>query len=434
MYQYRQPKSWDLIMGPEIHNWLGFVLTIFLCVVLALWLARGGHWSQKLLLWAVALRILGAFVRYEILFGVYGGWGDAASYYKTGLMLADDIWDSFISPFSLDFWTGTRGNWVGTFFVGRLSGLVLTLLGPSLRGEFVIFALLSFIGLYWIATAFRMVQPGSQAHGYATWMWLWPSLWFWPSSIGKESVILMAIGLVTLGRASKGASQWLLYGAGLCLAFCIRPHVAAVIGLGIMIAHVIGGGRRLNGWHFFEVCLVLAVGYYLITGAAASYGLGESDLEGVQEFVSYRAGQTVQGGSSIETVPLNPMGVPMAVINVWMRPFLWEAHNVTALIAAVEVVFLWILIFYRRHPLSRAIRYWRHHPILCFAFPLFAMYTLMIGFTFANLGLIARQRTPIFPFILMMVMAAPRRKGKRLRKSILSRPRGIPRRAALGQT
>jgi hypothetical protein len=34
-------------------------------------------------------------------------------------------------------------------------------------------------------------------------------------------------------------------------------------------------------------------------------------------------------------------------------------------------------------------------------------YTLMIGYTFGNLGIIARQRTPMFIFLFMILVAAP---------------------------
>jgi hypothetical protein len=45
--------------------------------------------------------------------------------------------------------------------------------------------------------------------------------------------------------------------------------------------------------------------------------------------------------------------------------------------------------------------------MLRFGLPFLIAYTLMIGIAFGNLGLIARQRSPIFPFMLLFVLAVP---------------------------
>jgi hypothetical protein len=44
--------------------------------------------------------------------------------------------------------------------------------------------------------------------------------------------------------------------------------------------------------------------------------------------------------------------------------------------------------------------------MLRFALPLLLGYTFMIGMTFGNLGIIARQRAPMFPFLLMLMVGA----------------------------
>ena len=58
--------------------------------------------------------------------------------------------------------------------------------------------------------------------------------------------------------------------------------------------------------------------------------LMEADLEGWSELVNWHMGQTLQGGSQVAAVSLSPLGVPVVFANVWMRPFFWEAHNLTA--------------------------------------------------------------------------------------------------------
>lgn len=392
-----------------MYNLLGFVLLGVLALGLAK--AAGGRtWvPARLLLLGVALRILGSTARYEILFRFYNGLGDAVRYYHEGLEL---LRGGLGAPLvSLSYWVPQMGDWWGTAFLIRVSGAVLAFIGPTMRGEFLAFSLLSFLGLFALATAFRNTGMGRERTLWFTGMiWIWPSLWFWPSSVGKEAILMLAIGLATLGYVGKEeAIRWLPFAAGMGLAFCLRPHVALVLALSAMAAHWIAGWERFTPRRFLEAVVALVLVGVAFGGMRAQFGLVDADLEGMVEFVEYRAGQTLQGGSQVETVPVGPAGLPLAVVNVWMRPFPWEAHNLTAAIAAAEMVILWALLWRRRKGVLFTIRNWRHHRMLRFAVPLLAVYTLMIGLTFANLGIIARQRAPMFPFMIALLAAAPAR-------------------------
>jgi hypothetical protein len=356
----------------------------------------------KLVLAAIALRIVGAFVRHEVLFRFYGGLGDAVRYFDDGRLLASET-----SPFSPAYWLSGPRFW-GTPFLIRLSGLVTSLTGPTLRGEFLVFSLMAFGGLYAMAIAFQRVQPGAPATYFARWIWFWPSLWFWPSSVGKEAVTVLAIGVATLGYVGRrGRIYWPVYLAGLGLAFLVRPHVAAVLAFATVAGHWLDTWQRLTARRLVEALVALVLAGFAFNATKTQLGLADADLEGIKEYVVYRAGQTMSGGSNIGEAPIAGGGVPMAFVNVWLRPFPWEAHNATALFAAAEIVVLWWLIWRRRSGLRHVLRTWRHHRLLQLAVPLFLAYTLMIGLTFANLGIIARQRAPLFPFLFMVVAALP---------------------------
>jgi len=388
-----------------------FLLLTTLALGAAVILGRrpGTRVPAWLLLVAVALRIVGSTVRYEILFRFYSGLGDAVQYYQEGLTLSRYILSWQISPLSPDFWL-QGANWWGTQFLTRLSALVLTFIGPSMRGEFLVFALLSLLGLVAIARAYHRIQP-DRAAPYATWLFLWPSLWFWPSSVGKEAVLLLAIGMTTLGYIGKTGQRirWPLYAAGLGLAFCIRPHVAALLALATGTAQWLGAWQRLSLRRITEGLGVLALAILTFSGMRAQFGLEDADLEGFKEFVVYRSEQTLKGGSNIGTVPLSPIGVPLALVNVWLRPFPWDVSNATMAFAALEVLVFAILIWRRRRGLRANLAKWRRDRLLRFAVPLVVGYSLMIGLAFGNLGIIARQRTPIFPFVFMLLLSAPQR-------------------------
>jgi hypothetical protein len=391
------------------YNLLGFLILSILALGAAVVLSSGERlWVPgSLFIGAVALRIIGSTLRYEVLFRFYNGCGDAVSYFKEGRIIAEV--NSFLDmPFlSLDFWLH-GDSWWGTHFMEKLSALVITFIGSTMRGEFLIFSFFAFAGLYSIAAAYKNIHPGDQAVQYTSWIWLWPSLWFWPSSVGKEAVTILAIGIATLGYTGRrDVARWPVYLAGVGLAFCIRPHVALALVLATGAAYWFGAWKGSGFRRIVEALVLVVVASMAFNAMTTQFGLAQADLEGLNEFVTFRAGQTLQGGSNIGSTPITGAGIPMAFVNVWMRPFPWDVHNLTSLIAAIEImVFLW-LVWTRRNSLKVALKHWRCNRLLRFAVPFAVGYTLMIGLTFGNLGIIARQRTPIIPFVFMILLAEP---------------------------
>ena len=141
---------------------------------------------KALVVAGLALRVVGAVVRYLVLTRYYHGVGNAIDYYNVGLGYADLIRDFHIAPL-LDPIAWRGGTWTGTQFVYFPSGLVLSIIGPSFLGEFVAFSLLAFCGLAAFVIAFHRAYPEVPISRYAQWVWLFPSLWFWPSRCGEGS-------------------------------------------------------------------------------------------------------------------------------------------------------------------------------------------------------------------------------------------------------
>lgn len=370
---------------------------------------------------------MGALARYDMIRLFYGGVADAWRYYHTGMPIARQVWSLDPYIFSHAFWFGGPGRWWGTPFMEKLTGVLLAFTGPTMRGGYLLFSMLAWSGLYLTALTVFRHRPGRGAVRFAAWIWLWPALWFWPSSIGKEALTVFAMGLAFYGYAGSGNRiSWLPYLVGIGLAFALRPHVGAVLALATAAAYWLRSWKRLGPRRIIELVLAGVLAAVFLSGMAAQFGLQNADLEGVQEFVSYRSGQTLEGGSSIGQGPGGALAVPMAFVNIWMRPFLWEVHNTMALLTALEVMALWGFAITRRHAIGFSLRHWRKDRLLVFSLPLLAGYTLMIGLTFANLGIIARQRSPLFPLIFLLFTAAgafaadrpvraprPRRRAKR---------------------
>lgn len=389
------------------YEWIGFalVLVVALAIAAAVY-PRLPPALRNIFLIGLGLRIVGSTARYEVLYRVYHGVGDATGYFGHGRAYAEALRQLDFSIFDPLQWHA--GNWWGTQFVRYVSGFVLSVTGPSLRAEFLAFSLLAFAGLCLFGLAFARAYPYLPVHRYLAWIWLWPSLWFWPSSVGKDALLLLAFGFVAAGWVGRrGRPSWLLLAAGMALTTAIRPHMAALVAVAIGTAQWMQPlrGRTLGAW---VRTVVVAVGaLFLVSIALSQLGLGEADLEGIQEFAQVRSQQTLRGGSAIATPGGGVTAIPMAFINVLARPFLWEAHNGPALIAALESTVLWVVVLVRRRRVWGALRHWRSDRFARLALPLAGAYVLLIGLVFGNLGIIARQRVAVFPFLFLFLEAIP---------------------------
>ena len=91
-----------------------------------------------------------------------------------------------------------------------------------------------------------------------------------------------------------------------------------------------------------------------------------------------------------------------------LRPFLWEAHNANAWLAALENLFL-LGFFLRSLPaLPASLRGIRRRPYYLFVLLMAAELSLMFCLL-TNLGLISRMKTMIYPFLFALLLSASRR-------------------------
>ncbi len=376
---------------------------------------------RNLLIAGVLMRIVGVLARHMMIFELYGGGSDAVGYFESGRIIADHFR-------SLDFSIIGSGRWGdrewGTQSLRYLSGLVLTFVGPSVRGGFLMFSLAAFAGLVCTVVAFaRTNAAGSMRHA-ALLIFLWPTLWFWPSSIGKEAVLLLAIGLVTLGYVGRGERiRWFALATGLALAMAIRPHLAGVLAVSVCVAE--WTRREWTFARMVQATLVSAVALYVVISSLDLLGLGGADLDTMEAFIVQTGGQTNQGGSAFERAGM-AAAVPMAFITILCRPFITEANSSLALLSSLEMMAFWLLVFRYGRNLRSILRSWQANRVLRFAIPFTLLYVLMLGLTFENFGIIARQRALVMPALLSLVAMARAPRTSRARVSPSRRVWGRP--------
>jgi hypothetical protein len=274
----------------------------------------------------------------------------------------------------------------------------------------MVFTWVGFWGTYLCYRAFVRAVPEGNHRTYGLLIFLWPSMLFWPSGIGKEAFMTGAIGLTVYGAArmfTRARLGFALLGAGLGATALVRPHITLILFAAIAAGYLLrpAGPRATVLSPFAKVCgvLILAAGSVVILQQAQSFlQVDNLSAAGVNRVISDAQERTNEGGSTFEAEAVtSPMDMPRAAATVLFRPFPWEAHNPQALVSAAEGMFLLYLCWRNRARLRRLpIHLKSSYPAFC------VLYTTMFVFafsTFGNFGILARERVQVLPFVLALV-------------------------------
>jgi hypothetical protein len=376
----------------------------------------------QLLLLALVLKLLGSLVRYWVSVRVYGGYVDAIMYHEFGTGLAMRFRGG-------DFSTGLD-SLSGTNFIRFFTGVVYTVTGPSVFAGFLLYSWLAFWGLFFLYRAFTIAIPDGNRRSYARLLFFLPSLLYWPSSIGKEAWMLFALGLAAFGTARVLTGRpWrglAIAATGLWMCALVRPHVAGMAGLGLVVAYLFARPpRRLGALGpvmklFALVAIVVVAG--LLLGQTQSYlrQRGIDPQDGVSSVLAESARRTGQGGSNFAapSATVSPAQFPLAAVTILFRPFLFEVHNAQAAVTALESTMLLCLAVARRRGIWRAVRHPRRRPYVAFVVVFSVLFVVAFS-GISNFGILARERTQLLPFFLVL-LAVP---------AVRPRPAGRPARA-----
>lgn len=407
------------IIGPDL---MGIVLPVLLVAVSLPILSRqaardGDRRLFWLLAFALVVKLAGAIVRYVVAVDVYAGRADALSYHSAGINISEQLRSGSLELHRVSV---AGSEWTGTGFIELLTGLIYTLIGPSKMGGFFFFSWIGFWGLFLFYRAFTIAMPEGRSRSYAKLVFFLPSLVYWPSSTGKEAWMLFTLGIAAVGAARALSGQTvrglITAAAGLALGSIVRPHVSALVAVGLAAAYLIRAPRERRPFGpALKIAGLAVVGVgalYLVSYSESFLTSQGFDTEGgVSGLFEQVAGTTGQGGAEFEPpIVDSPAKVPLAIGTVLFRPLPTEAHNTAALAGALEGTFLLLLTLKRFRSVVTAVRGIRRLPYVALA----GAYSAGFIFAFSsigNFGILARERVQLFPFylVLLCVPAAAKR-------------------------
>ena len=386
--------------------------TVLLALAVFALFSRMGHalavdedrlWLGGVVSVAVVVKLMGAVGRYQVLAGLYDFGGDATSYHREGAV-SGQFWRSFQVP------PPTGGGSAGTRFVEQVTGILYAPAEPTMLGGFILFAGLAFLGQILFYLAFRRIAPGRSMRWYAAGIFFLPSLVFWPSSIGKESLMLLFLGVSSYGAVRvlhDYAFRWAAVTvAGLAAMAAVRVHVAALFAVALAIPLVVGRKADVRFSWTRRLVLVAAAGALVVVAAGGITDVFGVDASGddLDPFLRDIERRTSQGGSAVEGEAILQGGNPAsAALRVLFRPLPHEAHNAQALASAAESVVLLAALAWNLPRMVRHAGRLRRYPYLLMALLFTGGFVIAFSSLF-NLGILARQRTQALPFLLAVLV------------------------------
>jgi len=344
----------------------------------------------------------------------YHGVADFSGYVHQGATISRN----FLSFHFTTQGSGARGL-IGDGSVSIYAGVVFSLVGVNELASFFVFAWFSWLGTIYFYRAFCLTFPESEHRRYALMLFLLPSLLFWTSDVSKESVMMLALGVTSFGLArvlgrERGGYPVVLLGA--LLGIFTRPNEFALLLVGFTLAMFFRGadarkrlrGTRRLGTLVFVVLILIVTGLLTIKFIHSNAGSVSGVLGKAHK---NNSGSGAGFGSSNVPYSSDPLTYPRDIYTVLFDPLPVTARSITQLLAAGENTVILVLVLTSLRRLRAVYRAGRERPyvIMC------AIYTLGFIYAFAalgNLGLITRERTLLFPYLLVLLCIPVSEKGE----------------------
>jgi hypothetical protein len=299
----------------------------------------------------------------------------------------------------------------GTNAVLMINYVFIYGLSFSLLGAFLVNNIFGFLGLLAFKGALNKATENKSKRtkqlGVLT--VLLPSISFWSSALGKDSISFMATGFA-LWAALNLEKRTVLMAFAIFIMFLVRPHIAGIMIIALAFSIVLSTKISLMRRIMMGI-VTLVITSALVPFALQYAGISDpSSSESLMDFVEGRQSVNTGGGSSIN---IASMSLPMQMFTYAFRPTLIEVRNVFSLAAAIDnLILLYLFIAGSYALLIKKHQSFNENRKFMWAYVFLTW--IVLAMTTANLGIALRQKwmfTPILIFLLISLIGKERNRN-----------------------
>ena len=370
---------------------------------------EGHAWLVRVMTISLILHLVAAPAQIFVVDHFYHGIADWLRYDNQGAGLAGSF-----RHFDFSLANGNLRGIVNDGSVSIAAGIVFTFVGTNPLAGFLVFSWLAFLGTMFFFRAFALTFAGADHRRYAYLLFFLPSMIFWTADVSKEAIMMLSLGVLAYGaprswRGDAVDSPWSSWGWP--SASSSDPNELLMVAAGFTVAMILAsagtrrpgaGGHRVLTIAFFGT--LLAVSVYLTLHYLHGSG-GSLSLDQVQQ------NNASNGGSGGIPYSTNLLTYWRDVYVILLDPLPINFHGLGEMIAALEntIILGLIVASWRQLQIVPRASFARAYVMMC------AIYSFGFIYAFAalgNLGLITRERTLLFPFLLVLLCIPRAKRGQ----------------------
>lgn len=284
----------------------------------------------------------------------------------------------------------------GTAFIRYLTYCILSIVDLSYLNVTLIYNLFGSLGLVILYLSLKKyLKEIAQYWSLALFL---PSMSYWSSGIGKDSMVFFAISIF-IYAVTTSTKKTLLVSLSLAIIFLIRPHIALAILLSFIVYFILQSKShiilKVISLPFITVASVIALSF-----VQEYVGIDEASVEGVEDYFDSRKNLNMGGGSSIDT---SSMILPVKMFSYLFRPFPFEANSLIVLIASIENSILFLSFAYIIYKAKSSFNLLiKNENLWLFLYVITTW--IMLSYGLKNLGIAARQKWMFMPVIIYLLL------------------------------
>ena len=383
---------------------------------------------------AFALHVVCSFAQTWLHEVYYGGVSDALGYRRAGASIAQlldyDFWGFAPEVVKLFLHLETRfafelfGEGSSTGTAAAVAGAFAYISSPSLIDLCLITSWISWVGqLCWYRVA-REELPARE-HGAALLGCLFvPSAIFWGAAFAKEALVMGGFGILGLSSYRLLRNRRFLYLPGIAFGVMVvamlKPYTLVPFVLAVSTFIYVSRARAAHtAFRFRPTYAIVALTVAVAGVAAMGSAFPEYSAENISQTLStqQQSWDETAGGSTIARVGGDAQGigqqvayVPIALVNSFFRPAIFEANGGPALGAALETTLLAIAVIVLLDGKGAVVRTLTSSPLLAANTVFIFVFAIAVGLTTSNLGSLSRYRVPMLPFCATVLLVIHQRR------------------------
>ncbi len=296
---------------------------------------------------------------------------------------------------------------LGTDGVIFLTSIFTNIIGFSYYATSLVYNIIGCIGLLAFDASLRFIVHDKNKHlrRLATIIVFLPSISFWSSAIGKDSIAFLSIGLALWAAINYKKRIWLMFPA-ILIMFLVRPHIAGVLIFSFSLSILIKS--RLSPFVRIAIGSIAVIACIYLVPVGISYSKAEnvSSSNELSRYINKRSSYNRMGGGGID---ISNMPLPLKVGTYLFRPLPFEVKNISFLAASIDnmlLFYLFIIGIYaiiKKHYHSKG-----ENRVFMWTYSLITL--LLLSSTTANLGISMRQKWMFVPMLIFLMISVLGRK------------------------